>query len=276
MHLLIYFFRKYRYFLFFLILQVIALFLTINNHSFHKSKFISSANGLTGGVYNKISSLTDYLNLRTENDRLLQENLHLREQLLKTESLIDSTGTLFQNNQSYNQKFQFIQGRVINNQYNNSFNFLTLNLGSKDSIEPEMAVFNSKGVLGIIDAVGNNYSRVASIINRDITINARPKKDARHFGSLSWDGIHFNVVQLEDIPRQVDLQIGDTIITGGKSAIFPEGILIGAVKSIDNPNTASKVIHVELFNDMSSLRNVYVVRNFHKKEIKEIESITNE
>ena len=57
MQQLIYFIRKYRYFLFFLFLEFIALNLIINNHSFHKSKFINSANSITGGFYNKTNSI---------------------------------------------------------------------------------------------------------------------------------------------------------------------------------------------------------------------------
>lgn len=275
MQLLFYFFRKYRYFLFFLILQVIALALTINNHSFHKSKFISSANGLTGGVYSKVTSVSDYLNLRTENDHLIQENLNLREQLNALLSAIDTPKVTQIIQNQFSQQYQYISGKIVKNQYTSQYNYLTINLGVKDSVSSEMAVFNNKGIIGITDISGTNYSRVISILNRDSRINARPKNSS-YFGTLTWDGLDYNTVQLTDIPRQVNLQVGDTIITGGKSAIFPEGLLIGSVKEVINPNSATKIVQITLFNDMSNLRNIYVVRNFDKQEIEELETLPNE
>ncbi|MFY0629780.1 MAG: rod shape-determining protein MreC [Flavobacteriaceae bacterium] len=277
MQQLIYFFQKYRYFLFFLLLQSIALVLTINNHSFHKSKFVNSANSVTGGFYNKVSSLSDYFQLASENKKLVQENTLLKNEneLLKQASystievqVIDST--------KYFQKYQYINGIVYKNSYASNYNFLTINLGAKDSIKKEMAVINSKGIIGITENVTNSYARVQSILNKDSKINARLKNSA-YFGTLIWNGDDYNIVQLLDIPRQAILQKGDTIITGGRSAIFPEGIPIGTVIDIKEEGTSiTKVVNIKLFNDMSNIRNIYVVKNFDKEEIESLENSSNE
>ena len=91
MQQLISFIQKYKYFLFFLLLAFIALFLTINNTRFHKSKFISSANKITGGLYEKSSQLSNYLNLKTQNEELILENTNLKNQLEFFNSKIDTT-----------------------------------------------------------------------------------------------------------------------------------------------------------------------------------------
>ena len=67
--------------LLFLLLLGISLFLTIQSHSYHRSKVISSANFLSGGVYERINNVSEYLNLRTQNDALAQENAKLRSLL---------------------------------------------------------------------------------------------------------------------------------------------------------------------------------------------------
>ena len=64
--------------LLFLLLLGISLALTIQTHSFHRSKIISSANFLSGGVYERINNLNEYLNLKTQNDELASENAKLR------------------------------------------------------------------------------------------------------------------------------------------------------------------------------------------------------
>jgi len=277
MQQLIFFFQKYRYFLFFLLLQSIALALTINNHSFHKSKFVNSANSVTGGFYNKVNSFRNYFQLVDENKNLIQENTAQKNKIEQLIQLLDSTVEIqIIDTILYHQKYTYISGKVTKNQYASNYNFLTINLGSKDSILKEMAVVNSKGIIGITENVTSNYARVQSILNKDSKTNARLKNNSDHFGTLEWDGKNYNNVQLIGIPRQAIIQTGDTIITGGRSSIFPEGIPIGTVIDVQGGSSITKVVNIKLFNDMSNISNIYVVKNFDKKEIETLENNSNE
>lgn len=277
MQQLIYFFQKYRYFLFFLLLQSIALALTINSHSFHKSKFVNSANSVTGGFYNKVSSLSDYFNLSEENKKLVTENESLRNLLEQLKQALDTVREIaIIDTTKYNQQYSYISGKIIKNQYASKYNTLLINRGLNDSVTQEMAVVNSKGIIGITQSVSSQYATVQSILNKNSKINARVLNNSNHFGNLSWNGEDYNIVQLWDIPRQAVIQKGDTVITDGKSSIFPEGIPIGTVIDIKEGNSVTKVINIQLFNDMSNLKNIYVIKNFHKKEIDSLINNTNE
>lgn len=276
MQQLINFIQKYRYFLFFLFLELIAFQLIINNLSFHKSKFISSASSITGGFYNKINTISDYFQLDIENKELLNENLILRNKLEKLSQNMDTVAVskIF-NKTKFSQRYSYFQGRVEKNQFRNNYNFLTINLGEKDSITPEMGVINSKGILGITENVLQSYSRVRSILNKNSKINAK-LKNSNYFGTLTWDGLDYNITQLLDIPRQAKLKVGDTIITGGMSSIFPEGIPIGRVNNIVNELSIKRIINIQLFNDMSNLKNIYVVKDFDKQQLMNLEKLNNE
>lgn len=276
MQQLINFIQKYRYFLFFLFLEFIAFQLIINNLSFHKSKFISSASSITGGFYNKINTISDYFQLDIENKELLNENLILRNKLEKLSQNMDTVAVskIF-NKTKFSQRYSYFQGRVEKNQFRNNYNFLTINLGEKDSITPEMGVINSKGILGITENVLQSYSRVRSILNKNSKINAK-LKNSNYFGTLTWDGLDYNITQLLDIPRQAKLKVGDTIITGGMSSIFPEGIPIGRVNNIINELSIKRIINIQLFNDMSNLKNIYVVKDFDKQQLMNLEKSSNE
>lgn len=275
MQQLIYFFQKFKYFLFFLFLELIALTLIFNNLDFHKSKFISSTNFITGGFYSQTSNISEYFRLKSENKLLAEDNERLRNLLEKNIQINSDIDSTIVDTLKYQQKYTFTNAKVINNSYSKDFNFLTINKGEKQGVEKEMAVINAKGVIGIIDESSNGYARVQSILNRNSKINAR-LKNTNYFGSLSWDGKHYNVVQLSDIPRQAPLKIGDTIETDGKSAIFPEGILIGTISEVNKGNSVDNKVNISLFNDMSSLGYVYVIKNFEKNEIKSLETIENE
>jgi len=274
MYQLIYFIQKYKYFLFFVCLELIALAFIINNHQFHKSKFISSANAITGGLYEETSRLTDYFHLKEQNSYLVDENHQLKNQLEKLLSKKESTPIFtVDDSLQYHQKYTYIPAKIIKNNFSTPYNFLTINKGKEQGVYKEMAVINNKGIVGITDAASKNYSRVLSILNKNSKINARLKKSF-HFGTLIWDGKDYNIVQLIDVPRQAVVKKGDTIITGGKSTIFPEGILIGTV--INSRKDKENSINIRLFNDMSNLGYVYVVTSLDKKELRNLENNNNE
>lgn len=275
MQQLIYFIQKYKYFLFFLLLSFIAIFFTINNNNFHKSKFISSANEITGGMYEKTSQISNYFNLKPQNEELILENTRLRNLVEKLTSVSDSSITISViDTIKYNQKYTYTSAKIHSNNYHKSNNFILLNKGESHGVKKEMAVINSKGIIGITEDVSANYTRVQSILNSNSKINAK-LKNSFHFGTLVWNGEHYNIVQLEDIPRQANMKVGDTIITGGKSTIFPEGILIGTIQKINTQNN-NNIIDIKLFNDMSNIGYAYIVTALDKDEIRNLNNIKDE
>ncbi|MFO8146174.1 MAG: rod shape-determining protein MreC [Bacteroidota bacterium] len=254
----------------FLLLLGISLFLTIQSHSFHKSKFISSANFITGGIYNWANNIQTYFHLEDYNKRLIEENKYLRSKLtnipdtISVENFLDSI--------SYEGIYQIRTATVINNNYSKTNNYITLNRGKNSNIATEHGVITSQGIVGIIDQVSPNYSRVISILNSNSRINAQLKK-TNHFGSLVWDGKDPNIVQLVDVPRQAPVKKGDTIITGGRSLIFPQGIPIGNITDFNLDISESYyTINIRLFNDMTNIGYVYIIENKDKAEIKALEN----
>ena len=274
MQQLIYFFQKFKYFLFFLLLQLIALTLIFNNLNFQNSKYVNSANALTGSLYSKVSDISNYFSLKATNTQLIEENTLLRNFLNQKENTSITVGSIVIDTVKYYQKYTYTSAKIINNSYSKAFNFLTINKGTIAGLSKEMAVVNGKGIIGFTDNLSPNYGRIQSILNKNTKINARLKNG--YFGTLQWNGLDYNTVQLIDIPRQAPVKIGDTIETGGKSAIFPEGILIGKVIGINNDNAVDNIINVKLFNDMSVIGPVYVIKNLQKVEIKRLENSGNE
>lgn len=276
MQQIIYFIRKFRYFLLFLLLEIIALIFTIQHHSYHTSKFVNSANAISGGLYNKISSINEFFHLKIENKHLIEETIRLKNLLEQKNISLNSKNTLVIDSTKYFQKYEYSEAKVINNNYTKKNNILTLNKGSKQGLVSDLGVINSTGIIGIIKNVSSNYSTVLSILNSKSKINVRLKNNT-HFGILIWNGKTHTTTQLMDIPRQAIIKVGDTIITGGKSAIFPEGILVGTIKDFKFENNQYKEINVLLFNDMSALGYVQVIKNLQKNEQKKLEqNTTNE
>ena len=265
MQQIINFFIRNKNFLVFLLLFLIALFLTVQSHSYHKSKFINSANFLTGGIYETVSSVDRYFDLKKENEILLNENNRLKSLLFNNQDTLDSDSISPGN-------YKLKQALVIKNTYSATNNYLTINKGRSDSIDIDFGVITSNGIVGIIDNASDGYARVLSILNTTSRVNAQLKK-SDHFGTLTWDGNSPQMVQLIDIPKQAPLQPGDTIITGGRSAIFPKGIPVGTVESFELDETENYyTVFINLFNDMTDVGHVYIIENIDREEIEALEN----
>ena len=266
MQQIINFILRYKISLLYLLFLIIALGFTIQSNSYHRSKYFNSANWLSGGIYNTTNQVTSYFQLGEQTQYLLEENKRLRSLLYnraETDSMELDSAVI---------DFEIYAARVIKNSYANPDNYLTINKGSDQGISQDMGVITARGILGIVEDTSSNYAIVQSILNSNSNINAKIKH-TNYFGSLTWNGNKFNEVQLEDIPRLVPLLIGDTIVTGAMSSIFPENIPIGTIKNFDLTASQSFYrIDVELFNDMTNIKNAYVIFNRNKQEIQELET----
>ncbi|MEZ4853609.1 rod shape-determining protein MreC [Flavobacterium sp.] len=269
MQQIILFFIKNSYRLLFLLLIGISFSLILKSHSFHRSQYINSANAVSGSVYETVNEANQYLSLKEKNLQLANENARLKELLFnKPDTLIKKTSEF----ENHKEQFSVIKAKVIKNEFNTLENYLTLNIGTSDSIKPDMGVFNDLGIVGIVEKTSKNYATVQSVLNIKSKINAKIK-NSNHFGTLIWDGENVGYAQLIDVPRLAELRKGDSIVTGADSEIFPENLPIGKIDKVYlNTKTNYYTINVRLFSDMTSLGYVYIVNNKLKKEKQNLEN----
>lgn len=257
--------------LLFLLLLVISLSLTIQSHSYHKSKVISSANFFTGGIYEKMNNVDEYFGLRKQNEELALENARLKSLLFNQK---DTTKLPQFDSIKGVKKTNIIVSKVIRNTYTTLENYITINNGAASGIKPNMGVINSAGIVGIVDNTSKNYSTIISLLNVNIKINAKIKK-SNHFGTLSWNGKSTGFAQLTDVPRLAGVRKGDTIVTGSESRVFPENIGIGTIDKVYiEKETNYYTLDIKLFNDMTNLGHVYVIKQKDAEEIEKLENQT--
>jgi len=264
---LINFLRKYRVAILFIFLEFVAFVFIIRSHSFHYAKYLNSANAIGGGIHQKTNSISKYFSLDNNNEVLLQENIRLKNQLEYFQRYDSLDGIVKQDTAQY----QYIAAKVINNSYAKRNNILTLNKGGEDGIEPNMGVVLSNGIIGIVLNTSKHYATVLSVLNNQAKFNVKLTK-SHHYGSLEWNGVQFDRLSLVDFPIQANVKVGDSIISGGKSVLFPLGIPIGVVTEVSvGENTYNEVI-LAPFVDYSALYEVYVIENKMAKEQIELET----
>ena len=268
------------------ILLLFSLSLIFNSNYFHRSKVIILLNNISSFSSENFDYINEYFELKDINLDLTKENLFLKNQLEKVKqySNLDSLKNI---------NFTFRNAKVISNNLSSFKNHLIINKGVRHGLKNEMGVINSTGIVGIINRTSKNYSSVMSVLNIDTKINAKVKRTS-HFGTLEWNGRRTSYLVLNDIPETANIKVGDSIITGGMSLIFPEGINIGVVSEIINQNKISDTVvrfggnideakyldfdfkenyltvKVKLHTDMNNLNNVYVIESLNRKEFQKI------
>ena len=269
MQRIINFILNYRNTFLYVCLLLISLVFTVRSHSYHQSKFFNSSKWLTGSLYQTSSNISAYFNLKEENLRLAEENERLRFQLFNFQNQATAADSL-------SVDFEVINANITKNSYASPRNYLTINKGEKDGIKQDMGVITTKGILGIVENTSSNFATVQSILNTKSNINAKIK-NTNYFGSLIWNAKQYDVVQLIDIPRLVPVTVGDTIVTGAMSSIFPENIPIGVIENYSlNEAQSFYNIDIKLFNDMANIKNIYIIKNKNREEILTLEKTTQD
>jgi len=111
-------------------------------------------------------------------------------------------------------------------------NTVLINMGDEDSIRVNQTVVNRNGLAGRVARVMNDYSVVYLLTEPRCRVAARVKR-SREQGIIRYSMIRR--MYLDNSPQQGDVKIGDTVITSGLGGIFPEGLVIGTVTSVDSP-----------------------------------------
>ena len=250
-------------FLLFLALEVISLVFIFNYNKYQKVQYLNSSNRITATVYNSYNSVVQYFGLAKVNRVLAEENAELKSSL----QFISSAEI----NADFS--YEYISARVINNSVNKTHNYITLNKGRKDGIKPDMGIISSEGIVGVVVSVSESYAHGFSILNNRWGLSAKLKKNG-FYGPIEWDGADYQYVKLKEIPFHVDMVVGDTIVSSGYSAVFPEGIMVGTIESFSQPEGESFYdINVKLASDFKSLYFVEVIYNPDKEQIKELENL---
>ena len=264
--------RKRHWFLF-LLLEFVSFALIFRNHGYQRNIMLGSANVISGHVASVSGYVNSYLHLRDINRDLLERNGHLEMELLELQERLEMMQadtvafTGFATTDSTEVfPYEFIMANVVNNSVTHLSNFITINKGRKEGIEPDMGVVSEKGVVGIVSAVSDHFSVIIPLLNPKFKLSCKVLGSS-YFGSLSWNGRNARFANLDELPRHVEFQKGDQVVTSGYSAVFPAGIVVGNVTDFSKQHDDNFYsLEVELATDFQALNNVRIMKNYRQAE----------
>ena len=272
MHNLINFIIKNIHWLFFLFLIFISTILMVNNNEYQQSKYLSLENEIVGKIYAIANNAGSYIGLKSANEELREHvaSLEMKIQAIESqlkEALLKTDSTLYMPD-SVSLPYDFIPARIIRKNISSVENFITLNKGSNHGIKRDMGVLGSSshGVVGIVFSVSPGFSTVIPILNPKFKLSCKIK-DSSYSGPLVWNHQNIHYATLVELPRHIEINPGDTVVTSGNSAIFPEGIPIGTVESSKKENNDNfNSVKVKLFVNLGDINHVLIVKNNNREE----------
>lgn len=267
---------KYSKWFLFIIYVIISCMLLFNNNPYQHYIYLTSANKVSSLVFKTSGMVTSYFHLHDINEDLQRQNaslesevIWLRKQLALRQEEITADSIA---RDSSLRQFDFILAHVISNNVSRVNNYITIEKGRLDSVKPEMGVVDQNGVVGIVNIVGDRSARVISLLNPKMRLSCKVK-GREYFGSLVWDGKSPHEALLEEMPRHEKFKKGDTIVTSGYSAVFPEGIPVGTIISHEKEHDDNfYALRIKLFTDFTTLSTVRVIRNNMKDELMSIQA----
>ncbi len=265
------------------LVEAFCFYIIVQFNDRQQAVYAHSFGRFSGNVLERRQHLLDYWSLDSRVDSLTKENSQLQQELANRGSVqLALRDTFFSvrydsllRSDSVRQRvmrpeFIYLTAAVISNSINGANNWLMLNRGSDDGLQSDMAVVTRSGIVGIVRNVNRNFSLVMSVLHRQSKISAALKRE-KAFGSLVWEGGDPEVMTLKFIPKHFDkIQVGDTVLTSGYSQMFPHGHMIGTIiqkPEQDPENPYFLNMQVRLSQDISTVQDVYVVKNIFDAQI---------
>ena len=284
MYRLIEFIRRIYVVLLFVLIQAIALSVYSSSTHYTRAKLISRAMGITGGVQGIIADVDHYFGLNEQNEMLARRVAELENQMDIYRQAVDTLLSSEQVRMAITeataqqlQHYRYITARVVANTINRPHNYITLDKGTAQGVEPNMGVITPDGnMVGYVVDCSEHYAVVMPIINIDFRGGGKLDIEGdteNRIGSISWGGRDASRVTMSDLLEYANPKAGDKV--SSNSHYFPPmmKVNVGEVESISkskNKNTYEVVLR--LATDFSSLDHLILVHNERFKEVTDLEN----
>jgi rod shape-determining protein MreC len=214
--------------------------------------------------HNSFQFITNISKVKKENEELKKTNSELQSKALEYDSSIKENENLksmvkFVNKRTnYNYIGADIIG-IVGNSYADEFG---LNVGKDKGIKKGMIAITGKGLVGQVNSVGNNWSIVQCVSNKNTAVAAVVQGKKDNNGIIKGYNEHNKpLAEIDRLSLDCNVKKGDTITTSGIGGMYPSGISIGKVLSVHvDKSEVMKSAIIELSVDLLKTEEVLIIK----------------
>jgi len=215
-------------------------------------------------VKSSISFFVEMKEYELENERLLAENIELKEKVRQLE--IDG----IENEQlremlNLTKKYDTSNAVVaeVISVDSTWFEVITINKGNKEGIKENMTVLTPSGLVGKVTKVFDHSAQVTTILDISNVVSATLTKTGDLVTTQGdMELVKDKLLRLKYVPSDILLAEGDVIETSGMGGIYPKGIYIGTIKKVEEDRALMKQYALlEPGVDFSKIREVLIIEN---------------
>jgi rod shape-determining protein MreC len=216
--------------------------------------------GASAALSSVRSVWSGYIGLRqvhSENARLVRELEEVQVALQQQRALADRTRSLERLLELRDRsKLTTTAAEIIAAGASPDFRTLTIDKGSGDGINADMAVIAPAGVVGRVVMPSARAAKIQLLIDRNAAAGALVER-SRAQGVVAGSGDE--LLSLQYVPEVADVMVGDLVVTSGIDGIYPKGYVIGRIESVEKSGGSFKNIAVRPAVDFTSIEEVLVV-----------------
>lgn len=185
-----------------------------------------------------VDSVSGWIETARELIAVQEENARLRAEVAELQRWESEAARLKAENQSLRTLVRAVPeiegkhttARVIGDAGGTFVHSLLLNAGLNDGVRKGLAVINAEGLVGRVTGAGWRSARVLLVIdlNSRIPVVVQSTRDRAILA-----GDNTNQPRLVHLPAGAPVSPGDRIVTSGHGGVFPRGIAVGVVASVD-------------------------------------------
>lgn len=252
--------------IFFRYLNVFTLLFTVSVSviiiSFNKYQSIKDIRVIATGNFALVNYIDNYFtsifnsDVKFEKMRRLNAELmlklnrlnYLNEQNAQLKNLLKLESSL---------EYEFEAAEIISKNLSGVNGIFTLNKGELNGIESGMPVIDENGLIGIIDMVDEDVSVVKALSNSNLRIASKISKSG-YQGILKWSG---SELQINNIPSNINISYGDSVVTSDFSTLFPPEIPLGFISDVrKNISGILSNVSVEPYTNLRKTKYVFILK----------------
>lgn len=244
--------------------------------SLEENSFVSSGiNAVTKGLFQVSAAAAASLDsasseeIKAELERLESENAELRNQLsdyLETKRENERLKKLLDIKKD-NPSYKMTPANVIKRDVNDDFYSFTLDEGTSRGISVNNPVITENGLVGWVCQADASTCKVKTILSPDTKAGAADKQSGDN-GIINGSAAlcEKNKTSMTTLAENNKIKKGDMIVTSGDGGVYPGGLLIGEVESVEfNSYDASRYAVIKPYEDVRYITSAAVITDFGTK-----------